>query len=69
MEESAREVTAGDPRPEGVYLHFETYPPGAFISRDNILVLERVNGDATVSRWSCARSEAGVIKQFLAALD
>ncbi len=54
-----------DPRLEGVYCHWETYPPGAQLSRDNIFVIERVNGDSTVERFSCARSETRAIKAFL----
>lgn len=56
-----------DERNEGVYCHWETYPLTSGFN-DNIFVVERVNGDATVSRFECARSEVSVIFRFLSGL-
>jgi hypothetical protein len=61
-----------DERPEGVYCHWETYPPDPYndgAMKDNILVLERVCGDQSVLSWECARSEAVTIQEFLNGAD
>jgi uncharacterized protein YuzE len=55
----------GDPRPEGVYCHWESYPADTPGIEDNILVIERVNADGSVRTFDCARSEAAVIADFL----
>lgn len=55
-----------DQRPEGVYLHWRTYPADCAITPDNILVIERVNGGGSVSRFQCAREEAVDIWRWLA---
>ena len=52
-------------RPEGVYCRWETYPPEALTTHDNILVIERVNGDSTVSTFNCTRGESKAILEFL----
>ena len=52
-------------RAEGVYCHWETYPPEVPTIHDNILVIERVNGDCTVDKFTCARSESKDILEFL----
>lgn len=52
-------------RSEGVYCRWETYPPDSAMVPGNILVIERVNGDCTISSFSCARSEASTIYRFL----
>ncbi len=59
-------VTA-DARAEGVYCRWETYPalPEASVLKDNILVIERVNGNGTVISFCCARSEADLVRSFL----
>lgn len=54
-----------DPRPEGVYCHWESYPPNTPWIKDNILVIERVQGDGSVSRFTCARDESETIRLFL----
>jgi hypothetical protein len=52
-------------RAEGVYCRWETYPEHSGIT-DNTFVVERVNGDGSVSTWSCARgTESNVIARFL----
>lgn len=51
-----------DPREEGVYCRWEEYPAH---SRNFSLVIERVNGDGSVSRLECTRVESRVIAQFL----
>jgi hypothetical protein len=55
-----------DPRPEGLYCSWESYPRNTFGMSDNILVIERVDGDGTMTRFECARSETHVIFAFLA---
>lgn len=57
--------TIRDTRAEGVYCHWETYPPDAMTVHQNILVIERVNGDQTVSRFECTRGEGLAIMSFL----
>jgi hypothetical protein len=52
-----------DERPEGVYCKWEEYPQG--LGRLNIFTIERVNGDASVSTFSCTREESAVIHSFL----
>lgn len=54
-------------RAEGVYCRFETYPADMDLSdvRNNILVIERIAGDSSITRFECARSEAWGIKEFL----
>lgn len=54
-----------DPRAEGVYCSWESYPPDTPGINDNILHIERVNGDGSVSTFECADSEADVIAAFL----
>lgn len=55
-----------DQRPEGVYCSWVTYPPG-LTPNNNILHIERVNGDGTVTEFECARCkrESDVILAFL----
>ena len=68
-----------DPRPEGVYCRWETYPPTPE-NGDNvvhvpdghrqefraiILHIERVRGDCSVSTFECGLDESGVIFEFL----
>lgn len=52
-----------DQRAEGVYCKLEEYPPG--LGKLNIFTVERVNGDQTVSSFSCTVGEAVVIQEFL----
>ncbi|MCU1324669.1 MAG: hypothetical protein JWN34_39 [Bryobacterales bacterium] len=52
-------------RREGVYCHWETYPEQQH-GKDNILVIERVAGNGTVTTFDCAREEAATIVAFLA---
>ena len=51
-------------RPEGVYCYWETYPEHSGL-KDNIFVAERVCGNGTVERFTCARYEAKAIFKFL----
>jgi hypothetical protein len=58
-------------RAEGVYCHWESYPPDTPGIEDNILVIERVviervSGDGTVHRFECDRRESDTIREFLA---
>lgn len=53
-----------DSRSEGVYCKWESYPPNSGLI-DNILVIERVNGDNSISSFTCARSESKSILEFL----
>jgi hypothetical protein len=54
-------------RAEGVYCHWESYPPDTPGIENNILVIERVNGDGSVSTFSCAQGcESDAIREFLA---
>jgi hypothetical protein len=62
---SGENTASPDPRPEGVYCHWETYPPTGSLIPNNILVIERVNGDGSVTRFTCAREEAAAITDFL----
>jgi hypothetical protein len=54
----------GDDRPEGTYPQWETYPPG-YRPGNNLLIVERVNGNATVSRIVMPRSEALKLAKFI----
>jgi hypothetical protein len=71
-----------DPRPEGVYCRWETWPPATKPGdnvvhvpgvpgdsrrefTDNILHIEKVWGDCSVSTFECASSEAETILAFL----
>jgi hypothetical protein len=76
-----------DPRPEGVYCRWESWPPpitfcDCYESQqpdnvvhvpgghreelsDNILHIERVNGDGSVSTFECGSSESDTILRFL----
>lgn len=58
-----------DQRAEGVYCHWESYPVNTPGVENNILVIERVNGDSTVTTFSCSRSEAPSILSFLKDAD
>lgn len=55
------------PREPGVYCHYETYPAGPTPDQgqnNQQLVIERVAGNGTVSRFECSRSEAAAILKF-----
>lgn len=54
-----------DPRQEGVYCHWETYPPESPVERNNILVIEHVWGDGSVTRFQCSAEESDTIREFL----
>jgi hypothetical protein len=51
-------------RAEGVYPRWDTYPQKSVLDR-NILIVERVHGDCTVTEFSCTRNEAYKIRRFL----
>lgn len=51
-----------DPRSEGVYCRWDEYPTG---SNMFLLVIERVNGDGSVTTLSCTKREAAYIDEFL----
>jgi len=51
-------------RPEGVYCEWITYPPG-FGPIPNLLRIERVNGDCSVTRMTVTREEAAVIAEAI----
>jgi hypothetical protein len=53
------------PRAEGVYCHWESYPPDTPGIGLDTLVIERVNGNETVSTFECTRVESAAIKEFL----
>lgn len=55
------------PREPGVYCHYETYPAGPVPDQgqnNQQLVIERVAGNGTVSRFECSRNEAAAILKF-----
>lgn len=52
-------------RPEGVYCKWISYPPGGF-EKNNLLQIERVNGDCSVSTIVATRDE---VKVILAAIE
>lgn len=54
-----------DERAEGVYCHWESYPPETPGIENNIFVAERVCGDATVARFECTRHETRALLKFL----
>lgn len=56
-------------RAEGVYCHWESYPADTPGIENNILIIERVNGDSSVTTFSCARSEVKSILAFLEDAD
>lgn len=51
-----------DPRAEGVYCRWDEYPTGSNIY---FLVIERVNGDGSVTTLSCTKREAAYIDEFI----
>ena len=51
-----------DPRPEGLYCSWETLSAPFDVYE---LVIERVSGDCSVTRFSCTRTEAMAIVRFL----
>lgn len=59
-----------DHREPGVYCHYETYPAGPVPDAETgciynqQLVIERVAGNGTVSRFECSRNEASAILKF-----
>jgi hypothetical protein len=53
-------------RAEGVYCEWITYPPG-FKKIPNLLQIERVNGDCSVTRMTVTRDEADVIAEAIGA--
>lgn len=58
-------------RGEGVYCHFETYPPESLMpySKNNLFVIERVNGDQTVTQLILTRAESKKVLEFLSDKD
>jgi hypothetical protein len=61
-----KDVKIDRERAEGVYIHWETYPPGlSTLPTPNLCVIERVNGDCTVDTLTCTRNEAKVIADLL----
>lgn len=56
-----------DPRAEGVYCFWETYPPQLHAFTARLLTIERVNGNGTVDRLSCTDEEADVVAAAIAA--
>jgi len=56
-----------DPRPEGIYCRWETEPPEGGPYSRKLLIIERVNGDQSVSKIVCTHAEAGAIREFLKA--
>jgi hypothetical protein len=53
-------------RAEGVYCEWITYPPGGFEPIPNLLQIERVNGDCSITRVTVTRDEASVIAEAVA---
>lgn len=56
-----------DSRPEGTYPSWQTYPAGVAELRNNICLLERVNGDGSITQFSFPRDEAGALMHWLRA--
>jgi hypothetical protein len=54
-----------DPRPEGVYLSWETYPPECAIVKNNRLRIDKVHGDQSVTTFYCTSEESEEIREFL----
>lgn len=54
-----------DPRAEGVYCRWESYPANSG-QGNNLMTIERVNGDGSVSSVTCTQEESKVIAAFLA---
>ena len=54
-----------DSRPEGVYCRWESYPANSGMG-NNLMTIERVNGDGSGSSMTCTRKESEVIANFLA---
>lgn len=57
-----------DPRPEGVYCRWEKYPQPDLGYSGRLLIIERVNGDGSVTKFSCTPDEAKKIWQFIGGL-
>lgn len=56
----ATEMPTLDPRPEGAYARWFTYPEGK-TGRNNLLMIERVGGDQSVSSVTLTRDEAETV--------
>ncbi len=54
-----------DIRQVGIYPKWVTYPPNAMTVKNNLLMLEHVNGDGTTSNLAITRGDAAKLKEWL----